>query len=552
MDGPGGLQMLESIRGVGAPPVQAFALALLILAFFVLGFHGTVLSLVDRWTSPGTYSHGFLAIGVSIYCLWAKRGTLTHVSSRPLPAGIIAICLFGAGWLFAMLGNVLVVQQFSLVALLNAVVLTIYGWRGYRQLMFPLLTLFLVIPVWEYLELPLRNLATAVTYNIVQSLDIPVLREGYYLTVPGGSFFVDDACSGLGFFLCGLLLAFYFGYFNQLRAGQTALMLFLTSILAIAANWIRITGIILVGNATQMQHVIVTDHLMFGWIVFAVILTAFFLLGNFLFSHEIRLATNNDNPRPLNNTNQQTSKVLAAAVVPLVVAMCFPLLYGLHTYRELTPFPELTPPSRIPGGSPIQTSTTWRPRFKGAASTDMASYTFRNRRMDVFTVNYGAQSQGKELIHFANTLYEPARWSEVIRNPLADRDKGYPLLALNGPRNRSRLITYVYVLGNYTTSDENLAKLLDLINLIRGGVGASLLAVSIETRGSHQIKRDAQILTEFMQRVVSQLGISSLEPGQMYASHHNASINSEKICRDRSAFPLACRSQIALTSRVSR
>ena len=127
---------------------------------------------------------------------------------------------FGGLWLVAGLGNVLVVQQICVIGLLNAVAFAIYGPRVYVVLAFPRLTIFLVTPMWNVLENPLRDLSTVVTHVVLEMLSMPVLLEGYEVTVPGGRFVIEPACSGLGFFLCSGLIGADFAEFNRLGLRQ--------------------------------------------------------------------------------------------------------------------------------------------------------------------------------------------------------------------------------------------------------------------------------------------------------------------------------------------
>ena len=98
----------------------------------------------------------------------------------------------------------------------------------------------------------------------------------------GGRFAIEPACSGLGFFLCSGLIGAYFAYFNDLGWRKMVGFIAFGLGLAVVANWIRILAIIMVGNATQMDHWIVHDHLMFGWILFSGMLIPYFWIGNIL------------------------------------------------------------------------------------------------------------------------------------------------------------------------------------------------------------------------------------------------------------------------------
>ena len=213
---------------------------------------------------------------MSIYLVWERRAELGQLRPAPHWFGLLATLGFGGLWLVAGLGNVLVVQQICVIGLLNAVAFAIYGPRVYVVLAFPLLTIFLVTPMWNVLENPLRDLSTVVTHVVLEMLSMPVLLEGYEV---GGRF-------------VGLFRARIFPLqrvdrrlFRLLQSPRTPAdggFIVLGLALSIVANWIRILAIITVGNATQMDHWIVDDHLFFGWLLFSGMLIPYFWAGNVL------------------------------------------------------------------------------------------------------------------------------------------------------------------------------------------------------------------------------------------------------------------------------
>ena len=213
--------MLDQIKAIAEDEhLLAFLTTLLVFVIAFGLYWETTWSMVAQWTDNGNYSHGLLAIAVSIYLVWERRAELGQLRPAPHWFGLLATLGFGGLWLVAGLGNVLVVQQICVIGLLNAVAFAIYGPRVYVVLAFPLLTIFLVTPMWNVLENPLRDLSTVVTHVVLEMLSMPVLLEGYEVTVPGGRFVIEPACSGLGFFLCSGLIGAYFAEFNRLGLRQ--------------------------------------------------------------------------------------------------------------------------------------------------------------------------------------------------------------------------------------------------------------------------------------------------------------------------------------------
>ena len=166
------------------------------------------------WIGSATYGYGMLVPPVVAFLLWQRRAALRQMAPRPWPWGL---ALIGAAALLATVGQVisaLVVEQLAFVALLQAAALAILGPAVFRQIAFPLLYLYLAVPLGDGLIAPLQALTAAFAVGLLEALGVPVRLDGLLIRIPGATFHVAEACAGLRFLLAsfalGVLLAALF------------------------------------------------------------------------------------------------------------------------------------------------------------------------------------------------------------------------------------------------------------------------------------------------------------------------------------------------------
>src|SRR5690606_34022897 len=117
--------------------------------------------------------------------------------SRP----IILTCTFGFLWLIAKIVDILVVEQFAVVAMIISGVWSIIGLNAFKVILFPLLFLLFSVPMGEALVPWLQKVTADFTVACIGLSGIPVYREGLFLYLPTGSWAVIEACSGIRYLI---------------------------------------------------------------------------------------------------------------------------------------------------------------------------------------------------------------------------------------------------------------------------------------------------------------------------------------------------------------
>lgn len=245
--------------------------------------------MVFRWGDlGGDFSHGWLIPFVSAYLVWRLRKEL---AAAPKKAGskwglaFIILALL-AHWIGAK-GQQTRLSLFSMMAMIWAVPMYLYGWQLAKLLIFPCSYLIFCIPLnfLDSLTFPLRIMVTIIATWTLNGIGIAAERSGsaiYSLAAGGFSFDVADPCSGLRSLLAMTALTAVYAYLTQ-RTLTRKWILFLASIpLAIIGNLARIVTIALVAEAFGEEIATGLYHDYSGYITFSVAIGVMVALGTLI------------------------------------------------------------------------------------------------------------------------------------------------------------------------------------------------------------------------------------------------------------------------------
>src|ERR1022692_452961 len=231
--------------------------------------------LVRQWDSDPDMGHGFFVPLVAGFIVWQKRAELLALKPAPNWWGL-AVVLYGALQLWiATLGAELFLARTALVISIIGIVLLLGGTAWVRALGFPLFLLFFMIPiptvVYNSITFPLQLLASRVSTEALNLMQIPVLREGNVLELAEQKLSVVEACSGIRSLLSLTFLSLVYGYFFESKVWMRVVLFVSTIPIAIVANASRVT---LTGVLTEYKPELAEGffHTASGWVIFMVAL----------------------------------------------------------------------------------------------------------------------------------------------------------------------------------------------------------------------------------------------------------------------------------------
>lgn len=234
------------------PEARRFAVGATALTIaLALGIFAPILYyLVLHWKLVPDYSHGFLVGPLAIYFAWERRKTLESTPIEPSWWGVVPLALGALALAIGRLGVELMAMRTAFVLTVIGLVLLLLGRRITRELAFPLLFLFLMIPLPQSLvntiTFPLQLIASDLAMTPLYWLEIPALREGNVIHLAGTQLLVAKACSGLRSVMALGTLGVVFAYFFRKNMIERLVIVLSTLPIAILVNAFRValTGIL--------------------------------------------------------------------------------------------------------------------------------------------------------------------------------------------------------------------------------------------------------------------------------------------------------------------
>ena len=229
----------RDLYGAAAVIAAAVALYAPILYFMVL-----------QWYDSEDYSHGFLIAPLAAFFAWERREGLRKAALSPSWWGILPLALGSLTLVIGRLGAELMNMRSSFVLTLIGLVLLLFGRQVFRILAFPLLFLFLMVPLPQSLvnvvAFPLQLVAADLAVKALFLLDVPALREGNIIHLANAKLFVAEACSGLRSLMALITLGVVFAYFFRKSTADRIAIVLSAIPIAILVNSFRValTGVL--------------------------------------------------------------------------------------------------------------------------------------------------------------------------------------------------------------------------------------------------------------------------------------------------------------------
>jgi exosortase len=424
-------------------PASAGTYAVLALAAIVLW--PSVAALLRIWGEMADYDHSYVVAGVVLIWLGILRRKLDRAGLQGSWLALVALTVGLALWLIAYRGSSELLQQLLVPVVLFLAVTAAIGTRAAMLVAAPLGYLYFAIPVWEYCVPVLQKLTTVAVEAALGVLHVPANFSGPDVTLPMGRFTIAADCAGKRYLLVGLASAVLGGVFHRLDARRMALLLATTVGLSMVANWLRVAIIIYLGYVTDMQHYLVAvEHVTFGWFVFLPLLAAIFLISRRL-GGAAGAGNADDEQCPVANLRAPIARTAVLLLVVPIVAEVGST--SAKDSRALDALPIMT--GAWQGPFPSQ---GWSPVFVGRDDHRQGAYVSGAGIIHVYLNLYRAQGQGRELVHYKNSV-SGSGWSEGAALAFQrDLWTGQPWVARDESGRDWVLVSSYNVAGSLTTS----------------------------------------------------------------------------------------------------
>lgn len=256
----------------------------LIVVALVLG-GPTLLRLGEQVWSKEVGAHGPIVFATGIWLIWRRIPAMTAEAKSSPWLAVLATTLALPVYIVGRAYDLISFEAAGVYGFGLAILFDRFGLRTMLRNWFPIFYLGLLLPVpgWMIDEFtaPLKLLVSAMSAIIVETMGVPIVREGVTMTVGPYQLLVEDACSGLNS-LIGLVAITLF-YIYLLRNASWRYSLFLMALIipvAILANVLRIVTLILLtyffGDAVGQGFL----HVTAGLFLFALSLLLMFIIDS--------------------------------------------------------------------------------------------------------------------------------------------------------------------------------------------------------------------------------------------------------------------------------
>lgn len=373
------------------------ACLLLALAGLLALHWSTVAAMADLWWHSQTFAHGLVVAPVSIWLVWRQRAGLAACALRPSPFMLLPLAALGLLWLLAAVANVPVLQQYSLVLMVAALVALVLGWAYARAIAFALAYLLLAVPFGEVFISPLIEFTAGFTVGALQLAGIPVFRDNNFLSLPSGNWSVEEACSGLRYLIASFALGMLYAHLSYHSRARQAAFVAVSLILPIVANGVRAFTIVLIGHYSNMTLAVGIDHLIYGWLFFGLVATLMFWVGA-----RWRDALPPKHAIPASRPPAAPPAAFAgAALAGLITLAIWPALANLALRAPADAAQPEPPLALAPPPGPWRASglrdSDWHVRHAGAPQRWAANYSDGAHLISLQLTWYRHQSKGSEL-----------------------------------------------------------------------------------------------------------------------------------------------------------
>lgn len=447
--------------------LPTFLLFAVILGVPIL-FIDTIAGMIHIWENSDSFTHGYLIFPITLWLIWQKKNQLAYLPITPDARFIVLVIAGSLLWLIANLVDVKIIQQFAMIGLIVVTAATILGKSIVIYTAFPLFFLFLAVPFGKGLISPLMEFTADFTVIAINTIGIPVYREGLFFTLPSGRWSVVEACSGLNYLIASLTLGLLYSYLSYNKFYKRTIFVGIIVIISILANGMRALGIVLIGHVTNMEYGTGDDHTFYGWIFYGLVVFLIFYIGSYWRDEPLDQRGFN-NPQPSLQPASNLKHITTVTVISFLVLAAAPLYVKLSTtalnHDKTEKSFDLA--ADINGWRINKTSEIdWKPKIKNAVISYSGIYIHGTDQIQVTVAYYPDQSSDAELISSSNRLITfKSDWIRISSTKQQIAGLSMKQSVLN--RGEQKLLVWSWFrVGEQHTANPYIAKVLQVYNQI--------------------------------------------------------------------------------------
>ena len=470
--------LLEEIRFYRKKHIYALSIAGVCIVMWIVVFYEAIVSAAKVWWVSEIYSHGFFILPISAYLIWRMRHELAKQVIKPAYLALIPLTAAAFIYILGEAGSIRLFQHAAIFTILPLTIWFIFGTHIAKLILFPLSFILFSIPFGEEFIPFLQRVTADMSVWLLRIVDIPVFINGLYIEIPNGKFVVAEACSGIRFLVGSAVFGALYAYISYKSKIKQFIFFIIALIVPIIANSIRVSAIVLIGYFSDMKYATGIDHLIYGWIFFAIVILLLIYIGNIWVDKTSTKAE-------VNLTEMESRlKFDKVTLKPILIILgLYTILYAWgyvveSNKQKLTQIVENTKPV-IQGDQ----SNSWEPIFEGASKVVQTEYDAHDGQpIDYYSAYYIFNTPKSELISSTNRIYNPDNWTLITaKNINLELKTGYDINALLysvvGNNQEYRYIIFWYEIGSFKTSNKAFVKIIQSFDALLSKPGSGRIVI---------------------------------------------------------------------------
>ncbi len=268
----GSMELVHGRRGI----LVALGLGLLALGLL---FTQEITAATQVWSESTAYNHCFMILPIALFLAWERRARLAVTPIQPMPIIALLALPIGFAWLAAERVGIMEGRQLALMTLVEILFVATLGWRFCKAFAAPLVYLYFLVPFGAFITPKLQDFTARFTAIGLDLLNIPNYTDGYTIQIPEGTFYVAEACAGLRFLIASIAFGTLYAFLIYRSSWRRIAFIGVSIIVPIIANGFRALGIVALGHQLGSAQAAATDHILYGWIFFSLVILLLTLAG---------------------------------------------------------------------------------------------------------------------------------------------------------------------------------------------------------------------------------------------------------------------------------